>query len=338
MRSVRSATIRLLLTLSVVILAVYTIVQAIDRPVSGKVTTYRAEFSDVFGLHTNADVRIRGVQIGKVVDIHLEPSGLARVTFTARTADRLVEGDTLAIRFQNLVGQRYLAITKAEGAARGQALDPRATIGVRSTTGSFDITQLFNGLRPMLQGADPAVFNTFATHMLDLLQGEGGVGIGDVLADVGKLTTFASDRRSVIAVIINNLGTVANAITGKSEVVNALLNGLNLLFNTLESNLGLLQGVYGTGSQVFPPVVDLLSRVFDLGLGGHDNLTARLMEIAPDTSGLTKLLSTVPSMLSTLNASMTNIGFDAQCSHGAVGLPAIGQVLLGGGKVTLCRA
>ena len=278
MRSVGSSVRRLLLVLAVVILAVYAIVAAINRPVGGDVITYHAEFSDVFGLHKNADVRVRGVQVGKVLDIELEPSGVARVEFTVRTENRLTDRDTLAIRFQNLVGQRYLAITEpgtatgtgtdtvtlAAQQGTGEAVDPERTIPANKTSGSFDITALFNGMRPILQGADPAVFNTFATNMLHLLQGENGVGVGDVLADVDKLTAFASDKSALITVIVTNLGVISKQLQGKSAIINSLLDGLGMLFDTLEQRIDMLKSAFGDGARVFPPIVEIMNHTFDL--------------------------------------------------------------------------
>ncbi|QHN16360.1 MCE family protein [Gordonia amarae] len=354
MRSMSSAVRRLLLVAAVVILALYVITAAITRPVNGDTQTYKADFTDAFGLHKNADVRIRGVQVGKVVDISLQRSGVARVEFTVLNGEKLTDTDQLAIRFQNLVGQRYLSITKggrntAAGAAQGTTatgaggaagapLDPGKVIPASETTGSFDITALFNGMRPILTGADPAVFNQFATHMLDLIQGEHGVGIGDVLTDVEKLTNFATDKRALIRVIVNNLGVISESLQGRSEMITSLMKNMEMLFDTLEVNLELLKGAFGEGARVFPPTAEILTHTLDLTLGGHDDVSTRLMDVIPDPKNLANTLEVVPTLLTTLNTSMDQLGLDRNCSRGKVELPALGDVLLAGGRLTLCKA
>ncbi|HNP55831.1 MAG TPA: MlaD family protein [Gordonia sp. (in: high G+C Gram-positive bacteria)] len=349
MRTPGEAIRRLLVMAAVAILALYTVVQAINRPVAGDKETYSAEFSDVFGLRANSDVRVRGVQVGKVVDIELQPTGTALVTFTVASDERLTEDDRLAIRFQNLVGQRYLGIVGAQedvpGADRtsgdqrhkGALLNPDTVIPVAKTSGSFDITALFNGLRPILQGADPAVFNKFAQNMIDLLQGDGGVGIGDVLGDVERLTDFATNKNLMIRTIINNLGVIADQLQGKSAIINALMENMGMLFDTLEVNLELLKGAFGQGAKVFPPIVEVMKHAFDLSLGGHDHVRARLMELIPDTDQLAEIMKIVPTMLANLNAQMTKWGVPQACSKGEVALPVVGEVLLGAGKVKLCK-
>jgi phospholipid/cholesterol/gamma-HCH transport system substrate-binding protein len=333
---------------AVAILALYTVVQAINRPVAGDKETYRAEFTDVFGLRANSDVRVRGVQVGKVVGIDLQKSGTALITFTVASDERLTEEDRLAIRFQNLVGQRYLGIVGADdgpGAAggagnqrhKGALLNADRVIPVSKTSGSFDITSLFNGLRPLLTGADPAVFNTFAQNMIDLLQGEGGVGIGDVLGDVERLTNFATNKNVMIRTIINNLGVISEQLQGKSAIIKALMENMGMLFDTLEVNLELLKGAFGKGAEVFPPIVEVMKSAFDLSLGGHDHVRARLMELIPDTDRLAAIMRLLPTMLANLNAQMTKWGVPQTCSKGEVALPVVGEVLLGAGKVKLCK-
>lgn len=336
MRTPAAAIRRLLLVLAVVILALYAIVAAITRPVAGDAATYRAEFTDVFGLRENADVRVRGVQVGKVKTIDVQRSGTALVTFTVRDSDRLRDGDHLAIRFQNLVGQRYLGIVD-ESPPAAAALDPQRLIPLAQTTGSFDITTLFNGLRPILQGADPAVFNTLAQNLIDLIQGEDGVGLGEVLGDIETLAQFATDRNAMIRVIIDNLGGISTQLQGKASILATLMDNMTMLFDTLEVNLELLKGAFGEGSKVFPPIVEVMKHAFDLGLGGHDNISARLLELIPDTDRLTEVMSTVPSLLATLNAQMDQLNLVTSCSKGELPLPAAGEALLGGGKVTLCN-
>lgn len=338
MRSPGAAIRRLLIVLAVVIIAVYTIIQAIERPAGGDTQTYRAEFSDVFGLRVNADVRVRGVQVGKVTELDTQRSGTPVVTFTVQKNHALTGANRLAIKFQNLVGQRYLAVTDGQGDS-DEKVDPSRLIPTTMTTGSFDITNLFNGLRPLLQGADPNVFNTFATNLLHLLQGDDGVGLGTVLADVDRLTTFASDKKALISVIIDNLGTISQQLQGKSEIINSLLKNLRTLFDVLEKNIELIKSAFDVGAKNFPPVAEVLGHVFDLGLGGRDRVSQRLLELPVDTTQLTETLSILPAVLSTIDQTPQQVpGADDRCSKGRATLPGLGDVLLSGGRLTLCRS
>ena len=51
-----------------------------------------------------------------------------------------------------------------------------------------------------------------------------------------------------------------------------------------------------------------MKHAFDLSLGGHDHVRARLMELIPDTDQLAEIMKIVPTMLANLNAQMTKWG------------------------------
>ena len=104
----------------------------INRPVAGDKETHSAEFSDVFGLRANSDsTAYAASKSAKSRDIELQPTGTALVTFTVASDERLTEDDRLAIRFQNLVGQRYLGIVGAQKTCRAR-IGPPGTNGTRA--------------------------------------------------------------------------------------------------------------------------------------------------------------------------------------------------------------
>lgn len=89
---------------------------------------------------------------------------------------------------------------------------------------------------------------------------------------------------------------------------------------------------------MFPPTAEILTHTLDLTLGGHDDVSTRLMDVIPDPKNLANTLEVVPTLLTTLNTSMDQLGLDRNCSRGKVELPALGDVLLAGGRLTLCKA
>ena len=73
------------LAFAIAIVLLILTINAIRNPVKTTTETYTADFSDVSGLHSNNDVRVRGVQVGKVTSIAVRREGgrsFARVSFT----------------------------------------------------------------------------------------------------------------------------------------------------------------------------------------------------------------------------------------------------------------
>ena len=80
-----------------------------------KENVYRAEFSNITGLKSGDFVRIAGVEVGKVRTITLMPDTTLSVEFGTDRSVVLTEGSKAAIRYDNLIGGRYLGLEEGVG-------------------------------------------------------------------------------------------------------------------------------------------------------------------------------------------------------------------------------
>ena len=78
------------------------------------------------GLESGNFVRIAGVEVGKVKKISIQDDGTAVVEFSPDNSVVLTEGSKAVIRYQNLIGGRYLALEEGPGSTR--QLKPGDTI------------------------------------------------------------------------------------------------------------------------------------------------------------------------------------------------------------------
>ena len=88
------------------------------------------------------------------------------------------------IRYRNLVGQRYIALTEGEGSAARPSTRVRL-IPLAQTTPALDLTVLFGGFQPLLQALTPADINRVSFEIIQVFQGEGGT-VESLLAHVGR--------------------------------------------------------------------------------------------------------------------------------------------------------
>src|SRR4051794_39476699 len=134
---------------------------------------YKAIFTDATFLTGGNDVRLAGVRVGTVKSITLAEDGThAEVTFKVEKAVPVTSSTRAEIRYRNLIGQRYLALVDAAGTA--DRLAPGSTIPVERTSPALNLTTLFNGFRPLLQGLTPDDVNKLSYEIIRVLQGEGG--------------------------------------------------------------------------------------------------------------------------------------------------------------------
>jgi phospholipid/cholesterol/gamma-HCH transport system substrate-binding protein len=335
MRTPRAAAVRLLLLLMVVIAVVTVVVQAIRRPVGGETIGYHAEFGDVFGLQQNADVRLRGVQVGKVTGISLTPEHRASVRFTLLSRYRLRSTDRIAVRFQNLTGQRYLAVD-ADGAP-GPFLDPAQP--VVDTVDSFDITTVFNGLRPLLREADPEVYNRFAADLVALIEGSGN-DLAPLLRDLAALTAYAEDRTTVIATVVANLDALSQRLRGRSANLENILRVFHSIFMPVAGRMEEFLSLMDKGSVEMTEIVRTAEALARLLLGARDSsdaLTERIRQAIPDTTAAVRALSALPGLLEALNALIPRSEPSRHCANGTFALPVTAAVLLHGRPLTVCE-
>ncbi|MBF6175945.1 MlaD family protein [Nocardia blacklockiae] len=334
MTTVRGALWRLALFTVATVLLLAAVVTAIQRPVAGRTETRTAVFTDVNGLRTGDDVRLRGVQVGKVETIALH-GNRAEVRFRLDTATPLFERSTLAIRYQNLIGQRYVDIQHPPDP--GARLGPGVTVGPEHTVPSFDVTSLFNGLKPVLATLSPETLNRFTESMLAVIEGNGS-GIGPALDAIGALAGYVTDRQHVITTLVRNMSEISDKIGGRSAPLVTLVANIADIFDSLQRNVVGLIDFSLTAPPVLRPADSLLAT---LGFTVDDNpdVEAILRRLIPDPAAIVDILGRLPAALAALNASLPHRIPDSTpvCSKGTAAVPQPLEVLIAGQRVSICN-
>jgi phospholipid/cholesterol/gamma-HCH transport system substrate-binding protein len=192
--------------------------------------TYHAMFTDVTGLNRGDDVRIAGVREGQVKSVKVASNHFAEVTFTVKKDVPVTSSTQLAVRYLNLVGQRYLALSAGSGP--NTPLKAGQAVPVGNTTPPLDLTALFNGFRPLFQALSPNDVNHLSLEVIQVLQGEGGT-VDELLAHTASLTNTLADRDKVVGDVITNLNTVLTTVQQRDSGLSDLILQLQRLVSGL---------------------------------------------------------------------------------------------------------
>ncbi|MGU3650720.1 MlaD family protein [Mycolicibacterium sp. A43C] len=309
------------------------IANVLRQPVANETRTYEAEFSDVSGLHVDADVRVRGVRVGKVQGVALERKGgqsYAVVTLTLDTKYSVVADTRLAVKYQSLTGLRYVDVT--DPAEDHDGADIVARVPLNMTKPSFDITTLFNGLQPALATLSPEDIDVFTENAATFLSGDGD-GLGPMLDSIRKLTEFVTDRQQVLATLMHNLSAIADTFGGHSGDFIQILDWLN---RPVDAALTVLDEFRKT--QLYGPVftsaaVRLLHNVGFTPDADFDNGLDRAITVFDDYSDAFKRIPVVWDNIAPPDDPDTA----TPCSRGPAQLPQSLDVLLNGQRVILCN-
>jgi phospholipid/cholesterol/gamma-HCH transport system substrate-binding protein len=217
--------------------------------------TYTANFTEASRLKSGQDVRMAGMAVGTVKSLTLKSDNTVDVTFDVSDRYQLYTSTRALIRYENLVGDRYLELAFSPGDLR--ELPPGATIPRQNTEPALDLDALLGGLRPVLKGLDGTRINEISSAVIELLQGQDGA-LADVLAGTGA---FSSD------------------LAARSDLIGDVIDHLNAVLATVDAH----------GAQ-FDASVDELQRLITGLAAGRDPIAGALEPLAGAETGLTDML------------------------------------------------
>jgi phospholipid/cholesterol/gamma-HCH transport system substrate-binding protein len=253
-----AALIKLVIFMVVTAIATGVLVIIIGNISFGSTHSYKAEFVDATGLVKGDDVRIAGVKVGSVQGISIVDRTRAMVTFSVASDTALMKSTHADIRYRNLVGQRYIALTNEIGSTG--VLDPGSTIPVGHTSPALDLTVLFNGFKPLFQALSPADVNELSYEIIQVFQGQGGT-LNGMLAHTASITQTLANRDHVIGQLITNLNSILDHVGNRNRQLNQLITTFRQFVGGLKHDRGAILGSLDQISNLSVQTADLVSGI-----------------------------------------------------------------------------
>jgi phospholipid/cholesterol/gamma-HCH transport system substrate-binding protein len=218
---------------------------------------YRAEFTDVSGLIPQNFVRIAGVEVGQVKKISIQQNSTAIVEFSTDPSVVLTDATKAAVRWDNPIGDRYLALL--EGTGGRKRLDPGGTIPVVRTEPALDLDTLLGGFRPLFKALDPAQVNTLSAQLIQAFQGE-GTTIGSFLSQAATVTNTLADRDELIGQVIGNLDAVLGSFGDQNSQFAKGIDSLSQLLKELAARKSDISNAVAYTNAASATIADLLAQ------------------------------------------------------------------------------
>ena len=192
--------------------------------------TYSAQFTDVSGLREGNMVRVAGVEVGKVTSIVVNDDATVRVDFNADPAAVLTEGTRAEVRYDDLIGGRFLALVAGPGATT--VLQPGHTIPLDRTRPALDLDSVTGGFRPLFRALEPEQVNDLSGQLLQAFQGEGPT-IASFLGRAASVSNTLADRDVLIGQVVDNLNALLGTLGGQSDQLDKAVTSLSDLVGGL---------------------------------------------------------------------------------------------------------
>ncbi|MCP2339123.1 MCE family protein [Actinomadura rupiterrae] len=296
-RSMMKPLVKSLLFTAFTGLATAVLAVSIAQTQVGATDSYKARFSDASGLRSGDSVRVAGVQIGRVNHVSVTDRRVALVTFSVEHGRSVPLTATATIKYLNLVGQRYVELDR--GAGGTGELKPGSTIPLDRTRPALDLTQLFNGFRPLMQALSPGDVNKLADSLVKVFQGEGPT-METLLTTVGSLTKTIANRDQVIGEVVTNLNAVLSDLNGRSGRLVDLVTTLRKLVSGLASDRQAIGDAVSALDDLTNSTAGLLGEGRQPLRADIDKLGALSKNLADNSGTVERFLRMLPTKTATL--------------------------------------
>jgi len=195
---------------------------------------FHIRFGEATQLAQQADVRISGVPVGKVVKLQLGRGKTTDATIELDERYAPIPRDSRAIlRSKTLLGETFVELTP--GRKQNGTLPEGGTLSDAQVSKTVELDEIFRSL-------DPRTRHSFQVWMQSLAEGIEGRG-ADLNAAFGNLAPFAEDTNTLLVQLdqqeqavqqlIRNTGTVFNALSARSGELTGLIRNSNTVFRTI---------------------------------------------------------------------------------------------------------
>ena len=199
----------------------------------GSYSGYSAAFKDASRLESGDSVRVAGVRVGTVKSVSLQPDKSVLVKFDADRNIALTTGTKAAVRYLNLVGDRYLELVDGPGSTK--LLPAGSQIPAERTAGALDLDLLLGGLRPVIQGLNPQDVNALTSSLIQILQGQGGT-LDSLMSKTSSFSNTLADNDEVIGQLIENMDTVVATLNKDGDKFSTTVDRLEQLISGLSED------------------------------------------------------------------------------------------------------
>lgn len=192
----------------------------------------------VAGLGIGGEVRYRGIRIGTVTSIGIDPKDPSQVHVAVEldTATPIREGDTASLRLAGVTGVSYINI---EGARAGSPLltaTPNAPRPVIPSTPS-ELERLFSSAPELVARA-----TLVAERLAELLNEQNQQQIAGILSDMKAVSGALADQRQQIQNTLIALEQSANDVAGVTSDARQLMGKTNRMLDDASETMAVARG------------------------------------------------------------------------------------------------
>jgi phospholipid/cholesterol/gamma-HCH transport system substrate-binding protein len=203
-------------------------------PFRAKTYEVKIPFTEATQLAEQSDVRISGVNVGKVQRIELDPDGDEAIAVTAIDAQYapLPESTRAMLRTKTLLGETYIELSP--GSEDDPELEDGGTLPVANIAQSVQLDEIFRTFNPETRAA----FQEWMQEAAVAINGQGQNlsyaigGLEPTLTEFDRLFRTLDTQRVAVGQLFRNGATTFRALRGRQGELGDLIQSSNAVFQT----------------------------------------------------------------------------------------------------------
>jgi phospholipid/cholesterol/gamma-HCH transport system substrate-binding protein len=193
--------------------------------------TVYAEFSDAASLQNGDNVKIAGVQVGKVTSVKLEyvpgVGNIVRVAMKVSGGPHIGADTTANIKIETLLGQVYVALNPTPIGSL-----PDNTILVADTTTPTSITQAFIGLGRRAGAINVKQLAKSFSVLADTFKNTPG-DVHSALVGLEQVSQTIASRNNQLTSLLSKANSVTTTIAAHDSEITKLIDDSSLILHTI---------------------------------------------------------------------------------------------------------
>jgi phospholipid/cholesterol/gamma-HCH transport system substrate-binding protein len=263
-------------------------------PFRAKTYEVKIPFTEATQLAEQSDVRISGVNVGKVQKIELGPNGdraMANVAIDAQYAP-LPEDTRAILRTKTLLGETYIELSP--GSREGPELADGGVLSEANIAQSVQLDEIFRAF----DAPTRAAFKAWMQEAAVAINGQGQNlsyaigGLEPTFTEFDKLFRVLDSQRVAVGQLFRNGATTFSALRGRQGELGDLIESSNAVFQTTARRNRDIEALF----RAFPTFLDesrlTLRRLKDFSLNANPlmkQLVPAAEELSPTLIAISKL-------------------------------------------------
>jgi phospholipid/cholesterol/gamma-HCH transport system substrate-binding protein len=186
---------------------------------------YSAYFAEAGGIKPGSDVRVSGMSVGRVSDIHLEGTKVL-IDFTVRKGVELGDRTEAAIKIETVLGTKMLELrSRGDGQLSG-------TIPLERTTSPYDLPTALGDLTVAISGLDTTQLSSSLSTLADTFK-DTPPDLKVALEGVARFSDTLNTRDVQLRNLLANANKVTGVLAKRSDQIASLVVDANALLSEL---------------------------------------------------------------------------------------------------------